>query len=59
MLHNPPSLFGPTLGFPADYGYNLAIVYVIWIGIVVALYPACRSFAGLKQRNRSVVLSYF
>jgi hypothetical protein len=22
---------------------------VIWIGIVVALYPACRSFAGLKQ----------
>ena len=59
MLHNPPSLFGPTLGFPADYGYNLAIVYVIWIGIVVALYPACRWFAGLKQRNRSVVLSYF
>jgi uncharacterized membrane protein len=58
LLQNPPSLFGPTHGFPTDYGYNLAIVYVIWIGVVVALYPACRWFAGLKQRNRSVVLTY-
>jgi uncharacterized membrane protein len=59
LLHNPPSLFGPTQVFPTDYGYDLAIVYVIWIGIIVALYPACRWFAGVKQRNRSVILSYF
>jgi hypothetical protein len=59
MLHNPPSLLGPTQGFPNDYGYNLAIVYVIWIGVVVGLYPACRWFAAVKQRNRSVILSYF
>jgi len=39
-------------------GYNLAIVYLIWLGIVIALYPACRWFADVKQRNRSVVLSY-
>ncbi len=59
LLHNPPALLGPTQGFPTDYGYNLAIVYVIWIGVVVALYPVCRKFAELKQKNRSVVLSYF
>jgi uncharacterized membrane protein len=58
LLHNPPSLFGPTQGVPADYGYSLAIVYVIWLGIVLALYPICRWFAGVKQKNRSVVLSY-
>jgi uncharacterized membrane protein len=58
VLHNPPSLFGPAALFPAGYGYSLAIVYVIWIGVVVALYPACRWFAGLKQRSRSPVLSY-
>jgi uncharacterized membrane protein len=59
LLNNPPSLFGPTQGFPTDYGYSLAIVYVIWIGVIVALYPACRWFASIKQRNRSTVLSYF
>jgi uncharacterized membrane protein len=59
MLHNPPAIFGSTSGFPADYGYNLVVVYVIWIGVVVALYPVCRWFAALKQRNRSAVLSYF
>jgi uncharacterized membrane protein len=59
MLHNPPSLGGPAQEFPTDYGYNLAIVYVIWIGVVVALYPACRWFADVKQRNGSKVLSYF
>ena len=60
MLRNPPSLFrGSTDGFPADYGYSLAVVYLIWIGVVLALYPACKWFAALKQRNKSVVLSYF
>jgi uncharacterized membrane protein len=59
LLNVPPSLGGPTQGFPPDYGYNLAIVYLIWIAIVLALYPVCLWFAGVKQRNRSVVLSYF
>ena len=59
LFHNPPSLLGPTEGFPADYGYSLVGVYVVWIAVVVALYPACRWFAALKQRNRSAVLSYF
>ena len=54
------SALGPlSVGFPPDFGYNLAIVYLIWFAIVIALYPACRWFAGVKQRNRSVVLSYF
>ena len=59
LLNVPPSLGGPTQGFPPDYGYNVAIVYLIWIAIVLALYPICRWFAGVKQRNRSAVLSYF
>jgi len=58
LLNTPPSLGEPSAGFPPDYGYNLAIVYLIWLAIVIALYPACRWFADVKQRNRSVVLSY-
>ena len=59
MLSNPPSLTGTTRGFPPDYGYGLGIVYLIWIVVVIALYPACRWFAGIKQRHRLAVLSYF
>ena len=59
LFHNPPSLFGPTQGFPPDYGYGLGLVYVVWISVVVSLYPACRWFAALKQRNRAHILRYF
>jgi uncharacterized membrane protein len=59
LFHNPPSLLGPTEGFPPDYGFGLAGVYLVWIGVVVVLYPACRWFAAVKQRNRSTLLSYF
>jgi uncharacterized membrane protein len=58
LFYAPPSLGDPPPGFPMDYGYNLAVVYVIWLVIVVALYPVCRWFAGVKQRNRSAILSY-
>jgi uncharacterized membrane protein len=45
--------------FPADYGYGLPVVYAVWLGVVLLLYPCCRWFADLKSRNRSVWLSYF
>jgi hypothetical protein len=43
---------------PADAGFGLVGIYLIWIGIVLALYPACRWFGRLKQKHRSVWLSY-
>lgn len=43
---------------PEDYGYGLPVVYLIWIGVVVALYPLCRWFANLKRRRRDAWLSY-
>jgi len=58
MFDFPPSLLGPPTEYPAGYGYDLWIVYVIWLAIVAALYPLCRWFAGVKARNRSVWLSY-
>ncbi len=36
----------------AGYGYGLPIVYLIWAGVVIALYPVCRWFAGVKARHR-------
>jgi hypothetical protein len=33
-------------------------VYLVWIGVVVALYPACRWYAALKARRKDWWLSY-
>lgn len=43
---------------PPDYGYSLTGVYVIWLVVVLLLYPACAWFAALKQRRRDPWLSY-
>lgn len=45
-------------GPPSDYGYGLPVVYAVWIGVIVALYPVCRWYAGVKARSRSPLLSY-
>jgi hypothetical protein len=44
--------------FPADYGYPLWVVYLVWIGVVLLLYPLCWWFAALKRRHKSAWLSY-
>ncbi len=43
---------------PDGWGYGLPVVYLVWAGVVLALYPACRWFAGVKARRRDVWLSY-
>jgi uncharacterized membrane protein len=58
LLAMPPSLRGPRPDFPADYGYGLWQTYVIWAVIVLALYPVCRWYAGVKRRSTSPILSY-
>ncbi len=49
-------IFGAA--YPRDYGYGLPVVYLIWILVVVILYPFCRWFARVKEERRSVWLSY-
>jgi len=53
-----PSMGGERASFPADYGYGLGGVYLVWIGIVLLFYPLCRWFAGVKERRRDWWLSY-
>jgi uncharacterized membrane protein len=53
----------PTLGQfpitqPPGWPAPLPLVYAIWIGVVVAVYPLCRWFAGVKQRRREWWVSY-
>ena len=43
---------------PPGWGFSLPYLYLIWILVVVALYPLCAWFARLKQRRSDAWLSY-
>ena len=37
-----------------QYRYTLPEVYLIWIAVVLILFPLCYWFAGVKRRHRDV-----
>ena len=39
---------------PPGWGHDLPMIYLIWLAVILMLYPACRWFADYKQRNRDV-----
>jgi uncharacterized membrane protein len=43
---------------PDGLGLGLAATYGVWVLVVIALYPACRWYAGIKARRRDWWLSY-
>jgi uncharacterized membrane protein len=34
------------------YGFNLGVVYLVWIAVIVGLYPLCKVFDRYKRNNR-------
>ncbi|MFN0156727.1 MAG: DUF1624 domain-containing protein [Bacteroidota bacterium] len=48
----------PPWEWPGEYGFDLPVVYLVWVAVILMLYPACRWYAGLKRRNKSPLLSY-
>jgi uncharacterized membrane protein len=57
-MFESPDLAHYPFSPPPGWGYSLPIVYAIWIGVVVSLYPLCHWFAGVKARRRDPWLSY-
>ena len=43
---------------PANYGLDLAGIYVVWLGVVISLYPLCRWFADIKRHRTEWWWSY-
>jgi uncharacterized membrane protein len=70
LVHGLAVLAGMAQGFPGSairtvyrqlpqgYGFGLPVVYLVWLGVVVALYPVCRRYAALKAQRRAWWLSY-
>ncbi len=48
----------PGSQIPPDAGFSLWVVYAVWIGGLVVLYPLCKWWGDLKRRNKSWILSY-
>ncbi len=48
----------PFLFRPANFGYQLIIVYAIWLSLVTLLYFPCRWYDKYKQAHRQWWLSY-
>jgi uncharacterized membrane protein len=40
------------------WGFGLPVIYALWVGYVVALYPLCRWFERVKDRRRDWWLGY-
>jgi len=57
LFHSP--FANQSAVVPKDNGFDLPVIYGVWIGVVLLLYPACRWFAGLKGRRRDAWLTYF
>jgi uncharacterized membrane protein len=43
---------------PPGWGYGLPMVFALWAAVVLALYPACRWFAGVKASRPERWLRY-
>jgi uncharacterized membrane protein len=43
---------------PEQLGLNLPWVYLVWIGVLIMLYPLCVYFMKLKQRKKDWWMSY-
>ena len=57
-MFESPDLGHYPFSSPPGWGYSLPVVYLVWAMVVIAMYPLCRWFAGLKQRRSDVWLSY-
>ncbi|MFC5410502.1 DUF1624 domain-containing protein [Larkinella bovis] len=47
-----------TGGMMPDHGLPLEAVYLVWIGVVLVMYPLCKWYGRLKSRSRSPIWSY-
>jgi len=57
-MFTSPDLANFPFTSPPNWGYALPMVWTWWILVVVALYPLCRWYAGVKTRRQDWWLGY-
>jgi uncharacterized membrane protein len=57
-MFESPTIAQFPFTFPPGWGLSLPAVYLAWICVVLALYPLCAWFAGVKRRRHESWLGY-
>lgn len=57
-MFESPTLDRFPITQPPGWPARLPVIYLIWIGVVVSLYPLCHWFAEVKRRRSNAWLSY-
>ena len=57
-MFESPTLDRYPITQPPGWPLPLPVIYLIWVAVVVTLYPLCRWFAGVRQRRDDPWLSY-
>ena len=57
-MFESPNLGAYPFTPPPGWGLSLPWIYLLWVAVVVMLYPVCAWFAGVKRRQSSPWLSY-
>ena len=57
-MFESPTLDRFPITQPPEWPARLPVIYLIWIGVVVSLYPLCHWFAEVKRRRSNAWLSY-
>jgi uncharacterized membrane protein len=50
-MFESPDLAHYPFSAPPGWGFPLPAIYLLWALVVIAMYPLCRWFAGVKQRK--------
>ncbi|HUR32313.1 MAG TPA: heparan-alpha-glucosaminide N-acetyltransferase domain-containing protein [Vicinamibacterales bacterium] len=58
-MFESPDLAHYPFTAPPGWGFSLPVVYAVWAGVVLAMYPFTQWFGRLKQRRHEAWLSYF
>jgi uncharacterized membrane protein len=57
-LFRSPDLAHFPFTEPPGWGEPLPVIYAVWIGVVLLLYPLCRRYAGVKRHSKAWWLGY-
>jgi uncharacterized membrane protein len=57
-MFESPDLAHYPFSPPPGWGFSLPVVYAVWIGVVLGIYPLCRWFARRKEQSRAPWLAY-
>ena len=57
-MFQSPNLGAYPFTPPPGWGLSLPTIYLLWVLVVLMLYPACRWFASVKQSRTDPWLTY-